>query len=143
MCRLWNGHFHRDTAPAAILSVTPSTPQTVPASGGFITYTVSNTGGGTMSYRRVLRAVSVASDNFWSNRRNSGTLLVSFGQNTGGQRSGTIQVTAAELPEPMNLNITQAAGNTTATGWSKISGPWTSDFDGSFGTIAVHPTNPT
>ena len=26
--------------------------------------------------------------------------------------------------------------------WSKISGPWASEFDGSFGAIAVHPTNP-
>jgi len=26
--------------------------------------------------------------------------------------------------------------------WSKVSGPWTSEFDGSFGAIAVHPTSP-
>ena len=35
-----------------------------------------------------------------------------------------------------------AAQSTPQLFWNKISGPWDSSFDGSFGAIAIHPTNP-
>ena len=97
-----------------ILSVTPSSPQPVSAIAGTITLNVSNTGGGTMSY-----SASVTSGSAWlhissgASGGNSGTIMVSYDQNTGTQHSGTIQVTASGASgSPVPVTITQAASGT-------------------------------
>ncbi|HWV98499.1 MAG TPA: hypothetical protein VNZ64_02285 [Candidatus Acidoferrum sp.] len=46
--------------------------------------------------------------------------------------AATATLTLAPLPAPAEPTLL----------WSSVSGPWNSSFNGSFGAIAVHPTNP-
>ena len=100
-------------AQTPILSVIPASPPTQPATAGTITFNVSNTGGGTMSY-----SASVTSGSSWLHISsggaggNSGTIVVSYDQNTGAQRQGTIQVTASGASgSPATVTISQAVGS--------------------------------
>jgi hypothetical protein len=94
-----------------VLSVTPTNPPTQLATAGSISFSVSNTGGGTMNY-----TASVISGDAWlrvasgSPGVNSGPIVVEYdANNTGAQRSGTIQVTATGASgSPATITVTQA-----------------------------------
>ena len=101
--------------PTPILSVAPANPSTQPSAAGSITFNVSNTGGGTMSYSAsVSPAVSWLHILSGASGGNSGTIVVSYDQNTGAQHAGTIQVTASGASgSPVTLNITQSGPSST------------------------------
>ena len=101
-----------------ILSVSPLNPATQPATAGSINLSVNNTGSGTMSY-----SASVTSGSSWlsitsgGSGGNSGTIVTSYtANNTGVQRSGTIQVTASGASgSPATVTVTQAATTTSSS----------------------------
>jgi formylglycine-generating enzyme required for sulfatase activity/GH25 family lysozyme M1 (1,4-beta-N-acetylmuramidase) len=100
------------TAGQPVLSVTPASPATQPATAGSLSLSVNNAGSGTMSY-----SASVTGGSSWltitsgGSGGNSGTIVLSYGaNNTGSQRSGTVTVTASGASgSPVNVTITQAA----------------------------------
>ena len=98
------------TATTPILSITPIQ-AAVAASAGSTSFSVSNTGVGTLSY-----SATVTDSSAWlsitsgASGGNSGTIHVSYSANTGVQRSGTVQVNAnGASGSPGVLTITQAA----------------------------------
>ncbi len=111
-----NGSNNQYTTPftvpvssTPILSVTPLNPPTVSASGGTVPFNVSIVGGGGVTY-------SAAAVESWlhissgASGGNNATIMASYDQNTGAQRSGSIQVTASGASgSPVTLRITQAA----------------------------------
>lgn len=98
------------------LSVSP-TNQNVVATAGNASFTVSNTGCGTMSYTSSVNTgsnwLSIVSG---GSGGNSGTINISFSQNTDcNQRIGTIAITASGATgSPISVTVTQA-GNSTPT----------------------------
>ena len=122
-------------APAAtqpVLSVTPASPPTQPATAGSLNLSVNNTGSGSMTY-----SATVTSGSSWLSISsggaggNSGTIVASYSaNNTASLRSGTIQVTAAGASgSPVALTIAQAAGS----GTTSVLG---ADFNADAGTIS-------
>jgi len=98
------------SAPVPVLSVTPST-QNVGYSSDTTSFTVSNTGSGTMTW-----SASVISGSDWlsitsgSNGTNSGTITAFYSQNTtSSSRTGTIRVTASGATgSPTDVTVTQS-----------------------------------
>jgi hypothetical protein len=118
-----NATFSTQATP--ILSVTPINPS-VATTAGSINFSVSNTGGGTLSY-----SASVTSGSSWlsitsgASGGNSGTISVSFAANSGAQRTGTIMITASGASgSPVTLTITQAAPGGTNTSPLSGKGDW-------------------
>ena len=111
-----NPDFTVQIAAQPVLSVSPATPPTQPASAGSLTLNVLNTGGGTMSY-----SAAVTSGSSWlsiysgASGGNSGTMGVSYTANPGTARAGTIVVTASGASgSPATITVNQAAsGGTT------------------------------
>ena len=101
--------YFQTPSSGPVLSVNPLN-SSVSSSAGSTSISVSNTGGGTMSY-----SASVTSGSSWlsiasgGSGGNSGTIIISYASNgTGTQRSGTIQVTASGATgSPMSVTITQ------------------------------------
>jgi len=102
------------------LSVIPDS-RTVPANSGTTTFTVNNTGSGTMPW-----TASVISGESWlsitsgSGGTNSGTITAAFSANTSGfSRTGTIRVTASGASgSPKDVIVVQSSqDNGFASGW--------------------------
>ncbi len=93
---------------APVLAVNP-TSASVAATAGSTTFSVNNTGGGTMSYSTGSPSVSWLHVTSGGTGGNSGTINVSYDANTGAQRSGTVQVTASGATgSPVTITITQS-----------------------------------
>jgi hypothetical protein len=100
-------------ATAPVLSVTPMN-SPVSAASGSTDFNVSNAGTGMLSYSATVTTgsswLSIASG---ATGGNSGTIAMSYSANTGGQRSGTIQVTASGASgSPATVSVTQAGVTT-------------------------------
>jgi hypothetical protein len=98
---------------APVLSVTP-TNAPVSAAAGSTNFSVSNSGTGTLSYSAAVTSgsswLSIASG---ATGGNSGTIAVSYASNNGGQRAGTIQITAnGASGSPATVTVTQAGVTT-------------------------------
>jgi N-acetylmuramoyl-L-alanine amidase/subtilisin-like proprotein convertase family protein len=106
-------YFQTPTVQTPILSVTPLVPPAQPATAGSITFSVNNTGSGTMSY-----SASVTSGSDWlsitsgGSGGNSGTINAAYTvNNTGAQRPGTIVVSASGASgSPVTLTVAQSPG---------------------------------
>ena len=125
-----------------VLTVNPANPPTQPATAGSVSFNVNNTGSGTMSY-----SASVTSGSSWlsitsgGSGGNSGTIVVSYSaNNTGSQRSGTIQVSAGGASgSPVTLTITQSS-STPSTFPVYGKGDWIrfmNDWSGGKGCISI------
>jgi hypothetical protein len=98
----------------AVLSVTPSN-RSVDSGSGNTTFSVSNAGSGTLTWN-----ASVTSGSNWlsiasgSSGTNSGTINVSFAQNTStAPRTGSIRIEASDANEsPKDVTVSQAGGTT-------------------------------
>jgi GH25 family lysozyme M1 (1,4-beta-N-acetylmuramidase)/uncharacterized protein YegP (UPF0339 family) len=126
-------YFQTPAVITPTLSVTPANPQTASAAAGTIPYYVSIAGGDTMTYSATpldtWLHISSGSPGVYS-----GTIIVSYDQNTGGQRSGTVQFTASGASgSPLQVTITQTAANggttqvlgldvAAAVNWSAVNG---------------------
>jgi hypothetical protein len=100
----------------SVLSVSPAS-RNVAKDAGSTTFSVSNTGTGTMSWN-----AKVTSDSGWfsiisgDSGINSGTINCIFLENTSASaRTATIQVTAIGAGSPVNVTVTQAGQECTAT----------------------------
>jgi Concanavalin A-like lectin/glucanases superfamily/Viral BACON domain len=100
--------------PVPILSVTP-TNQAVAKDAGTTTFSVSNTGTGTMIWSASVTSGSWLSITTGASGTDTGTITCAFDANTGtSARTGTIQVTAAGATgSPVDVTVTQAPTPTT------------------------------
>jgi hypothetical protein len=103
-------YFQTLTVDVPILSVSPTSPPTQQASAGSLNLNIKNTGFGTMNYSaRVTSASPWLSIESGGSGGNSGTVSVSYEANPGGQRTGTIEVTAAGASgSPVKVTLSQA-----------------------------------
>jgi hypothetical protein len=96
-------------ASQPVLTVTPST-RNVGSAAGTTTFSVSNTGSGTMAWTAVSGSswLTITSG---TSGTNSGTIICSFIVNTDvSERTGTIKITAAgALGSPIDVKVTQTA----------------------------------
>ncbi len=108
------GAYEYGSGPAQpVLSVTPAS-QNVAASGGTATFTVSNTGTGTMNWTAAVSGASWLSVTSGSSGTGSGTVTLNAQANTGAERTGTVTVTAAGATgSPKSVQVIQAAGSVT------------------------------
>jgi hypothetical protein len=105
--------------PTPALSVTPSNAP-VGAPAGCTSFSVSNTGAGTLSYSATVHNTPWLSIVSGASGGNSGIIKVRYSANTGAQRSGTIQVTSkGAVGSPATLTVIQAPP---ALGSSPLSG---------------------
>ncbi len=110
-------HFVISVGDTAILSVTPSEPQNIPATSGTKTFTVEKTGSGTMNW-----TASVTSEDSWlsitseNSGTDSGIITVSYEANPDDQeRPGSVTVTASGATgSPKSVDLIQAAGGSDA-----------------------------
>ena len=109
--------FTVNSSAAPVLTVTPTSVGPVGTGAGSTSFSVSNTGGGTMSYSAVSNATSWLTISSGASGGNSGTISVNYTANTGAQRSGTLTVTAVSgvTGSPATVTVIQAAsgGDTT------------------------------
>ncbi|HSW45963.1 MAG TPA: lamin tail domain-containing protein [Phycisphaerae bacterium] len=99
--------------PPPALSVTPAS-RSVAAAAGSTTFTVSNTGGGSLNYTSAVTVggtwLSIASGGSGTCPPNQ-TLTVNYTANTGAARVGTVRVTAAGVSgSPVDVTVSQASG---------------------------------
>jgi len=93
-----------EVAGSPVLSVSPSY-HNVPANSGRVSFTVTNTGEGTMTW------TASASQDWLSVEYNETTLSVSYLYNSGSQRTGIVTITAPGAENsPKTVQIIQAAG---------------------------------
>jgi len=100
-----------------VLTVTPPS-ATVPYTKGFETFTVTNSGGGAMSYTSSIKPgapwLSIEGS---GSGGNSGTIKLSYTANSGDQRIGVLTVTAlGATNSPMEIDVTQQGQSTFGVG---------------------------
>ena len=109
-----------------VLSVTPSN-RAVFAETGTVTFSITNTGGGTMAYT-TSESESWLSLTNGESGGNSGTLAVSYDANLGAiSRTGMVTVSASgALGSPVNVTVVQAgvASSVWDEGYQSIGGGW-------------------